>query len=90
MFKTKKAIIIIVFLVINLFQFSKILDEESGLPAYNELKVKIESVRAKIDDMDVRNRQLSSEIRVLKKMINMCNDLSSASFSMWLTMNSCT
>jgi len=67
MFETKKLIVIIAFLVINLFQFSKIMDEESGLPAYNELKVKIESVRAKIADMDVRNRQLSSEIRVLKK-----------------------
>jgi cell division protein FtsB len=45
----------------------KIFDSQSGLPAYKDLKVKIEAVREKIDEMDERNRQMSSEIRTLKK-----------------------
>lgn len=45
----------------------KLFDSQSGLPAYRELSAKIDEVKVKIDDVDTQNKQLSSEIRVLKK-----------------------
>jgi cell division protein FtsB len=45
----------------------KIFDDESGLPVYKDLKLKIESVQEKINDVELRNRQISTEIRILKK-----------------------
>jgi len=63
----KKQIFLFLFCIINIFIVFKIFDEESGLPAYKDLKVKIDSVQEKINDVDFRNRQISSEIRILKK-----------------------
>jgi cell division protein FtsB len=63
----KKQIFLFLFCIINIFIVFKIFDEESGLPAYKDLKVKIDSVKEKINDVDFRNRQISSEIRILKK-----------------------
>ena len=63
----KKQIFLFLLCIINIFIVFKIFDEESGLPAYKDLKVKIDSVQEKIDDVDFRNRQISSEIRILKK-----------------------
>ena len=53
--------------VINFFLLFKIFDGQSGLPAYNDLKGKIETIKVRIDEIDAQNRQLSSEIRVVKK-----------------------
>lgn len=53
--------------VINFFLAIKIFDGQSGLPAYNDLKGKIETIKVRIDEIDAQNRQLSSEIRVVKK-----------------------
>lgn len=63
----KKQIFLFLLCIINIFIVFKIFDEESGLPAYKDLKVKIDSVQEKIDDVDFRNREISSEIRILKK-----------------------
>lgn len=63
----KKQILLFLLCIINIFIGFKIFDEDSGLPAYKDLKVKIDSVQEKIDDVDFRNRQISSEIRILKK-----------------------
>jgi len=52
---------------VNIFMAYKIFDPHSGLPVYKDLKAKMEFVREKIDDVDARNRQISSEIRTLKK-----------------------
>lgn len=62
-----KKIIFFLLCCVNIFMVYKIFDSNSGFPAYKDLKVKIDVIREKIDDMDVRNRQLSSEIRTLKK-----------------------
>ena len=53
--------------MMSIFLVFKIFDDQSGLPVYKDLKLKIESVQEKVNDIDLRNRQLSSEIRVLKK-----------------------
>lgn len=63
----KKRIVLFVLCLLNIFLFFKIFDDESGLPVYKDLKLKIESVQEKINDVDLRNRQISSEIRILKK-----------------------
>ena len=63
----KKQIFLFILCVVNIFIVFKIFDEDSGLPAYKDLKVKIDSVQEKINDVDSRNRQISSEIRILKK-----------------------
>ncbi len=63
----KKQIFLFILCVVNIFIVFKIFDEDSGLPAYKDLKVKIDGVQEKINDVDSRNRQISSEIRILKK-----------------------
>lgn len=67
LFNNKKRFFFFTLLVVNIFLLYKIFDERSGLPAYRGLQEKIEAVQGKIDEMDMRNRQISSEIRVLKK-----------------------
>lgn len=63
----KKQIFLFLLCVVNIFLVFKIFDEDSGLPVYKDLKIKIDGVQEKIDDVDFRNRQISSEIRILKK-----------------------
>lgn len=63
----KKKLFLFVLCIVNIFLIFKIFDDQSGLPVYKDLKVKIESVQEKVDDIDLRNRQISSEIRILKK-----------------------
>jgi cell division protein FtsB len=63
----KKKIFLFALCLVNVFMVFKMFDDESGIPAYKELRLGIEGVQAKIDDIDARNRQLSSEIRVLKR-----------------------
>ncbi|WP_371877426.1 septum formation initiator family protein [Desulfomicrobium sp. ZS1] len=63
----KKQIFLFLLCVVNIFLVFKIFDDDSGLPVYKDLKVKIDGVQQKIDDVDLRNRQISSEIRILKK-----------------------
>ncbi len=67
LFKSKEKFFFFILFMVNIFLLYKIFDEKSGLPAYRELQEKIEAVQVKIDEMDMRNRQVSSEIRVLKK-----------------------
>jgi len=67
MFHGKNQIFLFLLCIINIFLVFKIFDEDSGLPVYNDLKNKIESVQEKIDGVDFRNREISSEIRILKK-----------------------
>lgn len=67
MIQGKKQIFLFLLCVVNIFLVFKIFDDQSGLPVYKDLKLKIESVQEKVNDIDLRNRQLSSEIRVLKK-----------------------
>lgn len=67
MFKNRTKFIFIILLVLNIFLLYKIFDKKSGIPAYKELQGRIDLVREQIDEMDVCNRQVSSEIRVLKK-----------------------
>lgn len=52
--------------VLNTFLIFKFFDTESGLPAYKELQLKIKTVQERIEDIDGKSRQLSSEIRALK------------------------
>ncbi|PKN41907.1 MAG: hypothetical protein CVU60_09120 [Deltaproteobacteria bacterium HGW-Deltaproteobacteria-18] len=63
----KNQIFLFLLCIINIFLVFKIFDEDSGMPVYKDLKIKIESVQEKINDIDFRNRQISSEIRILKK-----------------------
>jgi len=63
----KNQIFLFLLCIINIFLVFKIFDEDSGLPVYKDLKNKIESVQEKIDNVDFRNREISSEIRILKK-----------------------
>jgi cell division protein FtsB len=63
----KNQIFLFILCIINIFLVFKIFDEDSGMPVYKDLKIKIESVQDKINDIDFRNRQISSEIRILKK-----------------------
>ncbi|SFK11689.1 Septum formation initiator [Desulfomicrobium apsheronum] len=63
----KNQIFLFLLCIINIFLVFKIFDEDSGLPVYKDLKNKIESVQDKIDNVDFRNREISSEIRILKK-----------------------
>lgn len=67
MIQGKKQIFLFLLCIVNIFLVFKIFDDQSGLPVYKDLKLKIESVQEKINDVDLLNRQLSSEIRVLKK-----------------------
>ena len=67
MIRDKSKILLFALCLVNIFMVFKIFDEESGIPAYKDLRLKIEGVRASIDDIDAQNRQLSSEIRVLKR-----------------------
>jgi cell division protein FtsB len=63
----KKQIFLFLLCVVNIFLVFKIFDDDSGLPVYKDLKIKIDGVQEKIDDVDLRNRRISSEIRILKK-----------------------
>jgi cell division protein FtsB len=63
----KNQIFLFLLCIINIFLVFKIFDADSGLPVYKDLKSKIESVQEKIDGVDFRNREISSEIRILKK-----------------------
>ena len=63
----KNQIFLFLLCIINIFLVFKIFDADSGLPVYKDLKNKIDSVQEKIDDVDFRNREISSEIRILKK-----------------------
>ena len=63
----KKQIFLFLLCVVNIFLVFKIFDDDSGLPVYKDLKIKIDGVQERIDDVDLRNRQISSEIRILKK-----------------------
>ena len=67
MIQGKKQIFLFLLCVVNIYLVFKIFDDQSGLPVYKDLKLKIESVQEKVNELDLRNRQLSSEIRVLKK-----------------------
>lgn len=67
MIQGKNQIFLFLLCIINIFLVFKIFDEDSGMPVYKDLKIKIESVQEKINDIDSRNRQISSEIRILKK-----------------------
>lgn len=67
MIHDKSRIFLFALCLINIFMVFKIFDDESGIPAYKDLRQRIEGVQAAIDDVDTRNRQLSSEIRVLKR-----------------------
>ena len=67
MIRDKSKILLFALCLVNIFMVFKIFDEESGIPAYKDLRLKIEGVRTSIDDIDAQNRQLSSEIRVLKR-----------------------
>ncbi|HCU69983.1 MAG TPA: hypothetical protein DGF30_12380 [Desulfomicrobium sp.] len=67
MIRDKSKILLFALCLVNIFMVFKIFDEESGIPAYKDLRLKIEGVQASIDDIDAQNRQLSSEIRVLKR-----------------------
>lgn len=67
MIRDKSRILLFALCLVNIFMVFKIFDEDSGVPAYKDLRLKIEGVRAAIDEIDTQNRQLSSEIRVLKR-----------------------
>lgn len=67
MIRDKSKILLFALCLVNIFMVFKIFDEASGIPAYKDLRLKIEGVQASIDDIDAQNRQLSSEIRVLKR-----------------------
>jgi cell division protein FtsB len=67
MIQGKNQIFLFLLCIINIFLVFKIFDEDSGMPVYKDLKIKIESVQEKINDIDYRNREISSEIRILKK-----------------------
>lgn len=43
----KKRIFLFILCIVNIFIMFKIFDEESGLPAYKDLKVKIDVVQEK-------------------------------------------
>jgi len=63
----KKQIFLFILCVVNIFLVFKIFDDDSGLPVYKDLKIKIDGVQERIDDVDLLNRKVSSEIRILKK-----------------------
>ncbi|NCD24226.1 MAG: septum formation initiator family protein [Deltaproteobacteria bacterium] len=65
MSKTGFFVVLLVF--VNFFLAIQIFDGQTGLPAYNDLKDKISTINTRIEDIDAQNRQLSSEIRVVKK-----------------------
>ena len=67
MIRDKSKILLFALCLVNIFMVFKIFDEASGIPAYKDLRLKIEGVQASIDDIDAQNRQLCSEIRVLKR-----------------------
>jgi cell division protein FtsB len=67
MLKNKGKIFFIALLLLNFFMLYKIFDKKSGIPAYRELQGRIAVVQDLIDEMDMQNKQISSEIRVLKK-----------------------
>jgi regulatory protein YycI of two-component signal transduction system YycFG len=63
----KKQIFLFILCVVNIFLVFKIFDDDSGLPVYKDLKIKIDGVQERIGDVDLLNRKVSSEIRILKK-----------------------
>lgn len=67
MIQGRNTVLFFLLTILNIFLVFKIFDNQSGLPAYKELMLKIQTVQEKIEDVDLRNRQLSSEIRILKK-----------------------
>jgi cell division protein FtsB len=67
MVRDKKRILLFALCLVNIFLLFKMFDEESGIPAYKDLRRGIEGVQTKIDNVDAMNRQISSEIRVLKR-----------------------
>lgn len=54
-------------LIINFILAIQIFDGQSGIPAYKDLKSKIAVINIRIEEVDAQNRQISSEIRVVKK-----------------------
>lgn len=67
MLKNKRKCFFLILLILNILMLYKIFDKKSGMPAYKDLQEKITMVHSQIDEMDVQNKQISSEIRVLKK-----------------------
>lgn len=67
MLKNKRKCFFVALLILNLLMLYKIFDKKSGMPAYRELQEKIAVVQNQIDEMNMQNKQMSSEIRVLKK-----------------------
>lgn len=53
--------------IINLIFVFKFFDSQTGLPAYKDLKSKIASIKVHIEEVEGKNRQLSAEIRAIKK-----------------------
>ncbi len=64
---SKTVFFISVLVIINFILVIQIFDGQSGIFAYNDLKSKIVTINMRIEEIDVQNRQISSEIRVVKK-----------------------
>jgi len=67
MIQDKKKILLFALCIVNIFIVFKMFDQQSGIPAYKDLRLRIEEVQGKVDEVDLHNRQISSEIRTLKK-----------------------
>ena len=64
----KNLTLISIFLgVISIVFVFRFFDSQTGLPAYKDLKTKISAIKVRIDGVENKNRQLSAEIRVVKK-----------------------
>lgn len=64
---SKTFFLITLLAIINFILVIQIFDGQSGISAYNDLKSKITAITARIEEIDAQNRQISSEIRVVKK-----------------------
>ena len=64
---SKTFFLITLLAIINFILVVQIFDGQSGISAYNDLKSKITAITARIEEIDAQNRQISSEIRVVKK-----------------------
>jgi cell division protein FtsB len=64
---SKTVFFISVLVIINFVLVIQIFDGQSGISAYNDLKSKIVTINMRIEEIDAQNRQISSEIRVVKK-----------------------
>lgn len=63
----KRYFFIFALSIVNAILLFKILDSESGYPAYKNVQNTILKFNEKISEIDNQNIQISSEIRVLKK-----------------------